>query len=264
MHDRRAVTHFCIRAEIPPGILVWNFNAAADNLSGKRNRKDAGMRYWGFITGLALLVMLLMWQFPYMAGSTDRVMNVLYLGFLIALVAGAGAFSRAGASQTLRHTAIWFGIILLVALGYAFRGELRGSRLYGALVPNRVQATAQGGLRLSRAADGHFHLEAEINGAPESFLVDTGASDIILTARAARAAGIDPETLNYTRSYRTANGMVSAAPVKLDSVRLGHVHLRDMPASVHRGPMEESLLGMAFLNRFSAYQVEADTLTLYP
>ncbi len=222
------------------------------------------MRFWGFIAVLTLLVMVLMWQFPYMAGNTDQFMNVLYLVFLIALIGSGGTFSRMPASETTKNALLWIGIILLVALGYSFRADIKGTRLYGALVPSTVQITSEGSLRINRAEDGHFHIEAELNGSPESFLVDTGASDIVLSARAATAAGYDPDTLNYSRSYNTANGVVRGAPIKLDTLLVGSVLLKNIPASVNQGELDESLLGMAFLNQFKSFHVEDNTLTLYP
>jgi aspartyl protease family protein len=223
------------------------------------------MRIWSVFAALILLTFLLAWQFPYAVGDTAQNMQILYLILLIALIAsGSGMARRMTSVQALRDGCIWLGLILTVALLYSFRADIQGTRLYGALVPSAVRISADGALTVSRAADGHFHMEGEINGSRESFLVDTGASDIVLSQRAATAAGLNPETLNYSRSYQTANGTVSGAPVHLDSLRVGTVMLRDIPASVNKGKMDESLLGMEFLNRFKSYHVEDNQLTLYP
>lgn len=222
------------------------------------------MRFWGVLAAAVLLVMLLMWQYPYAAGNTDRNMSILYLVLMIALVGSSGMFSRISGSRALRDAAIWLGIILLIAFAYSFRADIKGTRFYGSLVPQSVQVMADGSLRIARAQDGHFHVDAEVNHSPESFLIDTGASDIVLSQRAAEAAGLAPETLNYSRIYSTANGTVSAAPVKLESLRVGPILIGNIPASVNKGELEESLLGMTFLNQFKSYQVQDDTLTLYP
>ena len=222
------------------------------------------MRFWWIIAALGLLLLVLMWQFPYMAGNTDRNASILYTVLIIALVGTSGIFNRITPTKAVRDAAIWVGIILLISLAYSFRADLKGSRLYGALVPNSVQITAEGAFRITRADDGHFHMEADINGQPESFLVDTGASDIVLSQRAARSAGLDPDNLNYSRNYQTANGTVSGAPVKLETLSVGNITLRDIPASVNKGEMDESLLGMAFLNQFKSFHVEDNQLTLYP
>ena len=222
------------------------------------------MRYKWFILALIALVALLAWQFPYMAGNPERNAHILYLILLIALVASSGMLSRIPTSKAMRDAGIWLGLVLLIALGYSFRDDVKGTRLYGALVPNSVQITSDGALKINRAEDGHFHVEAEINNAPESFLIDTGASDIVLSQRAAIAAGLTPETLNYTRSYQTANGTVSGAPIKLETLHLGTVTLRNIEASVNKGKMDESLLGMTFLNQFKSYHVQDNQMTLYP
>ncbi len=222
------------------------------------------MRFWWLLAALALLVMFLMWQYPYMAGNTDRNIRILYLVLMVALIGSSGGLSRLPMNRMARDALLWLAIILLIALGYSFRADIKGSRLYGALAPGSVQITAEGNLRVTRAEDGHFHLEGTVNGAPESFLVDTGASDIVLTQPAAAAAGLDPETLNYSRTYQTANGTVRGAPVVLKTLDIGTAHIGNIPASVNQGQLEESLLGMTFLNQFKSFKVEDNQLTLYP
>lgn len=222
------------------------------------------MRYWWFLAALALLVAALLWQYPYLAHNPERTTNVAYLATMIAFIATSGALARLPLSRQLRDAAIWLGLILLAALAYSFRSEIKGTRLYGDLVPNAVQISADGNFHITRAEDGHFHVEAEVNGAPESFLIDTGASDIVLTQAAATDAGLEPETLNYSRTYATANGTVRGAPVVLQSLVVGTAHIGNIPASVNQGQLDESLLGMTFLNQFKSYRVENDQLTLTP
>ncbi|NBO19523.1 MAG: TIGR02281 family clan AA aspartic protease [Proteobacteria bacterium] len=223
------------------------------------------MRFWAVLGAMLLLVMFLMWKFPYVMGNAGQGAQIMYLVIMIALVAsGSGLMRRLTTSQGLRDAALWLGIILCLALAYSYRHTLRGTRLYGVLVPSAVQVTQEGALVVHAAEGGHFYIEAEINGAPERFLVDTGASDIVLSPRAAQAAGFDIAALNYSRQYSTANGNGSGAPVRLDILAVGPAVLRDVPASVNNAPMDESLLGMAFLRQFSSYTFQGDTLTLYP
>ena len=223
------------------------------------------MRFWAVMGALLLLVMLLMWKFPYVMGNAGQGAQIIYLVLLIALIAsGSNMMRRLTTTQGLRDAALWLGIILCLALVYSYRHTLRGTQLYGMLVPGSVKVMADGALEVHAAQGGHFYIEAEINGAPERFLVDTGASDIVLSPRAAMAAGFDPAALNYTRKYATANGTGAGAPVRLDTLVVGPAVLRDVPASVNNAPMDESLLGMAFLSQFSSYTFQGDTLTLYP
>lgn len=222
------------------------------------------MRFWMFVVSILALLVLLKWQFPYAAGHTDQVMHMVYLVALLLLIASGWSLRTVRLSQAVKYAAIWLGLILLLVFAYSFRDQLTRNRLMAELMPNRLQVTSEGALTVRSAQDGHFHIEAEINGAPVDFIVDTGASDIVLSPSDAARAGFDTDALNYNRTYHTANGVVGGAPVRLERLAVGSIMLRDVPASVNRADMEESLLGMAFLNRLGGYSVEGNTLTLRP
>lgn len=110
--------------------------------------------------------------------------------------------------------------------------------------------------------DGHFLIEAQVDGRPITFLVDTGASDIVLTLDDARRLGLEPRTLEYTQRYATANGEVRGAPVVLRELRIGQFRLFDVDASVNEAPLGISLLGMDFLEQLDSYEVERGRLVL--
>jgi aspartyl protease family protein len=111
-------------------------------------------------------------------------------------------------------------------------------------------------------AGGHFVIEAVVNGVPLSFLVDTGASDVVLTLDDAAALGFEPHSLDFNRRYHTANGVVRAAPVSLRELRIGQFSLYDLEAAVNEAPIGISLLGMSFLERLAGYQVDDGRLIL--
>ncbi|MCB1321670.1 MAG: retroviral-like aspartic protease family protein, partial [Leptospiraceae bacterium] len=108
-------------------------------------------------------------------------------------------------------------------------------------------------------------LEAEIDGALIRFLLDTGASGLILTPRDAKRIGLNPDGLAYTQPYETANGQVFGAPVRIKTLRLGDRLFHNIPASINGSEMGQSLMGMRFLERFTGgYEVRGKTLTVYP
>ena len=109
---------------------------------------------------------------------------------------------------------------------------------------------------------GHYVVEAMVNGAPVTFLVDTGASEIVLTQDDARRIGLEPRTLAFTQRFSTANGEVRGAPVVLREIRISQFRLFDVTASVNEAPLEVSLLGMSFLEQLSGYEVERGRLIL--
>jgi clan AA aspartic protease (TIGR02281 family) len=111
-------------------------------------------------------------------------------------------------------------------------------------------------------AGGHYVIEAMVNGAPVTFLVDTGASDIVLTMADAERLGLQPATLRFTQRFATANGETRGAPVVLREIRIGQFSLFDVPASVNEAPLRVSLLGMSFLRQLNGYGVEDGRLIL--
>jgi aspartyl protease family protein len=108
---------------------------------------------------------------------------------------------------------------------------------------------------------GHIVLDAVVNGAPVRFLVDTGASFVILTPADARAAGLNPRQLAFNEHASTANGEVRIATVTLREISLGQLSIDDVPAAVIEH-LNVSLLGMSFLNRLQSYEMRNGKLTI--
>ena len=103
---------------------------------------------------------------------------------------------------------------------------------------------------LTKAPNGHFQVEARVDGRRIEFLVDTGASHIALREREAARLGIYPRPSDYTVRVSTANGVTKAALVQLRSVEVGDILVRDVSAIVHPDEgLSVNLLGMTFLSR---------------
>lgn len=216
---------------------------------------------------LGALILLLASAFPDALMAGDGQMRLTHSLLIVALVAGSAILhGRFRAAQAARHAAIWLAIGAVLLLAYSFRHEARdlGSRLLGELVPSRAQVGPGGAVALRASSHGHFVAEALVNGIPVRFLVDTGASDVVLSPADADRLGFDASRLSFTRTYRTANGTVRGAPVRLQEVAIGPIVLRDVAASVNGAAMDRSLLGMSFLSRLGGYDVSRDTLTLRP
>jgi len=115
---------------------------------------------------------------------------------------------------------------------------------------------------LPRAADGHFYAQLVMNNTPVTFLVDTGASEVVLSKDDARRIGLNPDSLAFFGSASTANGTVSTAPAVVEEVRFERVEDYNMRVSVNGGELHESLLGMSYLNRFSSIELRDGTMQL--
>jgi aspartyl protease family protein len=195
-------------------------------------------------------------------GQVDLTTSLLWLGLI-----GSSLFvhRRMPVGHALRYGAIWVAMGAGLVLVYSFRHEAEAlwHRLTAELLPHQGRVVGDA-LEITAGAHGHFVLEAEIDGTPVRFLVDTGASDVVLSPRDAERLGFKRETLSFTKLYRTANGMVRGAPVRLGRVRVGPILIEDVRASVNGAEMDRSLLGMSFLSRLGGYEVRGDRLILRP
>ncbi len=192
--------------------------------------------------------------------------NLLYYVMLL-LVVGSGVLfgRRIGLRFALKSIVAWALIGLAILLGYSYRFELGAikDRVLGEVMPHAAQQEG-GAISVRLGDDGHFHLEAQVNGRPIRFLVDTGASDIVLSPADARRVGIDPGSLDYNKIYATANGSVRGAGVRLAHMEVAGLRFENVRASVNEARMDVSLLGMSFLDRFAGYEVRDGVLRLYP
>lgn len=130
------------------------------------------------------------------------------------------------------------------------------------VVISSFQPTGKGSVILFAEPDGHFHADGLVNGAPVRFLVDTGATVIVLNSHTAKSIGLDYRRGGRPGYAQTAAGIVRTYNLKLDKVEIGSILLYGVEASVIEGPFPaEALLGMSFLGRVDMKR-EADRLEL--
>src|SRR5437588_665925 len=103
----------------------------------------------------------------------------------------------------------------------------------------------------------------DLGGLAVAMALDTGASAVVLTQEAAKAAGLPLELLSYSVQVDTANGRARAASVVLDRLTVGGIVERSVPALIAQaGQLRTSLLGMTFLNRLESWEVRGDKLMM--
>jgi len=198
--------------------------------------------------------------------ETSSLETKIMAGALVGLI--ALTLFRQRFSRVLESALIWVILAALLTLGYTYRFELRevADRMLAELIPGYV-ATKGRTVEIARGAGGGFSVGAHVNGARVAMVLDTGASAVVLTQEAAKAAGLPLEVLNYSVNVDTANGRARAAPVTLDRLSIGDITERSVPALVAQGgQLRTSLLGMSFLNRLESWEVRGDKLMLrgYP
>lgn len=224
---------------------------------------------WLLIGSIAVtgLLYLLSWQFPGVLSDGDAQPYIAHHVILLVVLASALMAGRdTGAGMMLRHAAIWVAIGAVAVLGYSYRSDFKnmGNRIIGELRPDMALTTGDGDVAIRRSSDGHFRLTATVDGKSVRFLVDTGASLVALSPADARAIGFDTDRLQYGLRIQTANGTAWSASVSLAEISVGTIRARNVRAAVSQSGLSESLLGLAFLNRLSGYEVRGDTMILKP
>ncbi|WP_375453928.1 TIGR02281 family clan AA aspartic protease [uncultured Methylobacterium sp.] len=187
------------------------------------------------------------------------------VGILALVVAGFWRQFGGAPGRNLRALAVWVGLGLACVVGYAYRDGLRdvGARVMGELRPGSAAVGPGGTVTITRRADGAFRIDALVNGRPQAFAFDTGASAVVLTAENAAALGIRPAEAEFGIRVSTANGTAYAAPAAIDSLSVGPITERGVSALVARpGALEGNLLGQSFLTRLPGYEVRGDRLIL--
>lgn len=213
-----------------------------------------------FLLGMVLLILGLSLAFPITGGVDPYLLRSLVI---IVIFGGAAAFwSRASLLKIAKVAGLWTIIIAGLSIFYLSRSEL-GNRFMSSLDPSGVISTDDG-MMVHRSRDGHFWLRLRINGVPLRFMIDTGASNVVLSPEDAKQAGFSQETLNFNGVAQTANGPVRYARATATSLKVGDLTLYDVPVTVNGATMDGSLLGMSVLKRFSSIEFRGDTLILRP
>lgn len=204
------------------------------------------------------------------SGQTLRFSIGKALGLLALIGAGLTLGTHRRGALALKQFLCWGAAGLTVAVFLTYRGPL--TSFFAALeAPTRVMADAEpvpesvvgGGRVLLRAeANGHFIAEALVNGKPVSFVVDTGATDVVLRRSDAQRLGINIYTLRYDVPVHTANGDTLIALVDLDEVVIGSIRIERVSASVPLSELSHSLLGMSFLKKLSSFSIDSDRLVM--
>ena len=198
------------------------------------------------------------------------------LAFLVAVLVfvGSALVGRALRPGDVFRAIVFWSLLAAVLVGaYAYRDELAGvgGRVLGVLAPGvpisgrLVGATQDDAVVITRADRGHFAVWGSVNGQPVNFLVDTGASFVTLTTGDAARLGIETNTLRFNIPIRTANGVIRAAPIIIEALTIGAIERAGVRALVAPPrTLEQSLLGLSFLDTLEAYTVSGDRLVLAP
>ena len=189
--------------------------------------------------------------------ATDVALAGLSQGRAVVVIDG-------GSPRMLSVGAKMAGVKLLAIEDGAAVFEIDGRKQRLVLGDHAVASGRSGGadaLTLIADGRGQFFTQGSVNGAAMRFMVDTGATFVVLDANGAARAGIDFRGKGQPGSMATANGVVRAWLVPGNTVRLGDITLHAVDAAVTETGLPFGLLGMSVLNRLEMKR-DGDTMTL--
>jgi aspartyl protease family protein len=222
-----------------------------------RRASRLGLALWlGAMALLAAMLWLLSQYFPEHGAPLDDAYMMRMVAILAVTSSGLLFIRQVNLKQTARNILLWVGVAGVLLLGYSWQDTLldAGLRLRSALIPGYPIATGAHEMVLSESEGGSYFVYGTVNDVRVRFLIDTGASEIVLSPADAQRAGIDLNGLDFAHHYETANGIGQGANYTVPRLSVGNIRLSDVAVSIDRTDMSSSLLGMTFLRRLKSFR----------
>ncbi len=182
--------------------------------------------------------------------NIDDTGNLIYLAILCAILIFSFFSWKNSLRKFIKFGLIWFIIfiffIVLALVWENYHGEKSSLNIFDKDLER---------LTLKTASDGHFYVTLSINNKPINFLIDTGATAMILSKKDGEKLGFNVDKLNFSQLAQTANGEILISPVVFDKVSLGFKNFSNVKAFISQTDMEKSLLGMSFLSRLKKLEL---------
>ena len=182
--------------------------------------------------------------------SNDDTGNLIYLAILGAILIFSFFSWKNSLRKFVKFGLIWF-IIFIFFIVVALVWENYRSEKFSLNIFDKDLER----LTLKTASDGHFYITLGINSTPINFLIDTGATAMILSKKDGEKLGFNVDKLNFSQLAQTANGEILISPVVFDKVSLGFKNFSNVKAFISQTDMEKSLLGMSFLSRLKKLEL---------
>jgi aspartyl protease family protein len=119
-------------------------------------------------------------------------------------------------------------------------------------------------MTLRKSEDGHFWVDAEVNGREIRFMIDSGATFTAMSSSAAKAAGVEPDGLGLKTVVETANGIVEADRATIRDLRMGSLEMNGHDVVIADAFGDTNVLGMNFLSELESWRVEGSNMILTP
>jgi len=157
-------------------------------------------------------------------------------------------------------------IILAVAFPQRFMAMNGETAADDSVALSKVE-TNSGRKRSRRAVGyrrgGHFTFNAMLNGRNVRVLVDTGASSVAINRSTAKRIGIRLDDRDFIHTATTANGEAKFAAATIKKIRIDGIVVRNVKAAVLQDTsLNETLLGMSFLNKLRKFEIDGNKITM--
>ena len=194
--------------------------------------------------------------------SNDTMLGGLYLLMAAMLVLGALITRREPIAKLITMALAWVAIFGAGFILFTFRDNLGwvAERLKAEAVGTPVQQGSE--TRIPMAIDGHFWVNAKLNGYDVKFLVDSGATTTTIDRGTAKAARIETSS-QRDLFVRTGNGVIRVASGRADELTIGGITRRNVALEVADND-DLNVLGMNYLSSLSRWGVEGRWLILVP
>jgi aspartyl protease family protein len=200
-----------------------------------------------------------------LSANGDQALTFIYLIGCLVLVVSALLVRRVPIGHGLKMFAGWVLIFLAAFVAFTLKDDF-------VALGKRVVAEASGEgevvrvgkeMRIRKSLDGHFWINARLNGAKVHFLVDSGATVTSISADTARRAHIEADN-GFPVLVETANGTVTAHRARAERLVVGTIERRNMAVELSDSFGDTNVLGMNFLSSLSGWSVQGQWLVLKP
>jgi aspartyl protease family protein len=195
----------------------------------------------------------------------DDTASLIYASIAAMLVASSLFARRLPIGQTLKMLLAWLAIFSAGFVLFSFREEagVVWKRVKSELSPGGM-TESNGSVTIRQNDDGHFWIDANINGVPARLMVDSGATVTALSVATAKAARVDVDESGFPMMINTANGAIEAKRARAATFRVGPIERKDFPVIVSENFGDTNVVGMNFLSTLDGWRVEGNELLLNP
>jgi aspartyl protease family protein len=197
--------------------------------------------------------------------TSGQIAGLMFSLLSMVLVLSSLMSRKLSFGQTAKYALAWVGIFAIAIVLFSFRyqaGQVlqQVKRQFTAEEPMQVGKA----VHILRGEDGHFNVNAQVNGRSVRFLVDTGATTSTMSRSGAEAAGVEVSDSGFSVAVDTANGMAMMRRGRIAELKIGDIQRNDMAILVSDDVEDLNLLGMNFLSSLSSWRVEGRELILSP